>query len=241
MPREANTCLGCRVAAAAHRRRLDRVQRLPWPVGWLSAYPLLPLLFRNPSDQACRNFTRVSLLRSGVTSSSAMQGMPRSSSTNPLKHDIEALADEPRIGALEGSGLAMPIARSRAAKRAATSQVRAHARERPPEIKDRGRPTRSNVLGGRYPDLADWRRGFRFWIQQVIEGKGADQQKLARNGCSEDLGHFPGGDRGYHARRHVSPSHQAQEGRQRAPLLEHRGESPGRRRPCGAAAAAVPG
>jgi hypothetical protein len=28
------------------------------PVGWLSAYPLLPLLFRNPSDQACRNFTR---------------------------------------------------------------------------------------------------------------------------------------------------------------------------------------
>ena len=51
-----------------------------------------------------------------------MQGMPRSSSTNPLKHDIEALADEPRIGALEGSGLAMPIARSRAAKRAATSQ-----------------------------------------------------------------------------------------------------------------------
>jgi hypothetical protein len=92
------------------------------PVGWLSAYPLLPLLFRNPSDQACRNFTRVSLLRSGVTSSSAMQGMPRSSSTNPLKHDIEALADEPRIGALEGSGLAMPIARSRAAKRAATSQ-----------------------------------------------------------------------------------------------------------------------
>ena len=122
MPREANTCLGCRVAAAAHRRRLDRVQRLPWPVGWLSAYPLLPLLFRNPSDQACRNFTRVSLLRSGVTSSSAMQGMPRSSSTNPLKHDIEALADEPRIGALEGSGLAMPIARSRAAKRAATAQ-----------------------------------------------------------------------------------------------------------------------
>src|SRR3984893_12565939 len=91
------------------------------------------------------------------------------------------------------------------------------------------------------PDLADWRRGFRFWIQQVIEGKGADQQKLARNGCSEDLGDFPGGDRGYHARRHVSPSHQAQEGRQRAPLLEHRGESPGRRRPCGAAAAAVPG
>src|SRR4029077_155264 len=90
-------------------------------------------------------------------------------------------------------------------------------------------------------DLADWRRGFRFWIQQVIEGKGADQQKLARNGCSEDLGHFPGDDRGYHARRHVSPSHQAQEGRQRAPLLEHRGESPGRRRPCGAAAAAVPG
>jgi hypothetical protein len=83
----------------------------------LSAYPLLPLLFRNPSDQACRNFTRVSLLRSGVTSSSAMQGMPRSSTTNPLKHDIEALADEPRIGALEGSGLAMPIARSRAAKR----------------------------------------------------------------------------------------------------------------------------
>src|SRR3984893_8931480 len=62
----------------------------------------------------------------------------------------------------------------------------------------------------------------------------------ANHGCSEDLGHFPGGDRGYHARRHVSPSHQAQEGRQRAPLLEHRGESPGRRRPCGAAAAAVP-
>jgi hypothetical protein len=31
MPREANTSLGCRVAAAAHRRRLDRVQRLPWP------------------------------------------------------------------------------------------------------------------------------------------------------------------------------------------------------------------
>ena len=31
MPREANTCLGCRAAAAAHRRRLDRVQRLPWP------------------------------------------------------------------------------------------------------------------------------------------------------------------------------------------------------------------
>jgi transposase len=27
---------------------------------------------------------------------------------------------------------------------------------------------------------------------------------LARNGCSEDLGHFPGGDRGYHARRYVS-------------------------------------
>jgi len=95
-----------------------RGQGFHGPVGWLSAYPLLPLVFRNPSDQACRNFTRVSLLRSGVTSSSAMQGMPRSSSTNPLKHDIEALADEPRIGALEGSGLAMPIARSRARRSA---------------------------------------------------------------------------------------------------------------------------
>src|SRR5437867_6625237 len=41
--------------------------------------------------------------------------------------------------------------------------------------------------------------------------------------------------------RHVSPAHQAQEGRQGAPLLEHRGESPDRRRPGGAAAAAVPG
>src|ERR1700730_6921209 len=91
------------------------------------------------------------------------------------------------------------------------------------------------------PDLADWRRGFRFWIQQVIEGKGADQQKLAGNGCGEDLGHFPGGGRGYHARRHVSPSQQAPVGRQRAPLLAHRGESRGRRRPCAAAAAAVPG
>jgi hypothetical protein len=49
--------------------------------------------------------TRLRWFRSGVTSSSAMQGMPRSSSTNPLKHDIEALADEPRIGALEGSGI----------------------------------------------------------------------------------------------------------------------------------------
>src|SRR5437588_318067 len=41
--------------------------------------------------------------------------------------------------------------------------------------------------------------------------------------------------------RHVSPAYQAQEGRQGAPLLEHRGESPDRRRPGGAAAAAVPG
>src|ERR1700730_6549333 len=41
--------------------------------------------------------------------------------------------------------------------------------------------------------------------------------------------------------RYVSPAHQAQEGRQGAPLLEHRGESPDRRRPGGAAAAAVPG
>jgi hypothetical protein len=82
MPGEANTCLGCRVAAAAHRRRLDRAQRLPWPSRLAFRVPLLPLLFRNPSDQACRNFTRVSLLRSGVTSSSAMQGMP--SATEPV-------------------------------------------------------------------------------------------------------------------------------------------------------------
>src|SRR5258708_5589056 len=41
--------------------------------------------------------------------------------------------------------------------------------------------------------------------------------------------------------RYVSPAHQAQEGRQGAPLLEHRRESPDRRRPGGAAAAAVPG
>src|SRR5713101_4131733 len=41
--------------------------------------------------------------------------------------------------------------------------------------------------------------------------------------------------------RHVSPPYQAQEGRQGAPLLEHRGESPDRRGPRGAAAAAVPG
>src|SRR5947209_3938691 len=41
--------------------------------------------------------------------------------------------------------------------------------------------------------------------------------------------------------RHVPPAHQAQEGRQGAPLLEHRRESPDRRRPGGAAAAAVPG
>src|SRR6201984_813429 len=41
--------------------------------------------------------------------------------------------------------------------------------------------------------------------------------------------------------RYVSPAHQAQEGRQGAPLLEHRGESPDRRRSGGAAAAAVPG
>src|SRR2546423_7192353 len=41
--------------------------------------------------------------------------------------------------------------------------------------------------------------------------------------------------------RHVSPAYQAQEGWQGAPLLEHRGESPDRRRPGGAAAAAVPG
>jgi len=42
-------------------------------------------------------------------------------------------------------------------------------------------------------DLADWRRGLRFWIQQVIEGKGAAraEEKLARNGCSEDRGHLP--------------------------------------------------
>src|SRR5580693_10162062 len=38
-------------------------------------------------------------------------------------------------------------------------------------------------------------------IRATTSGKGADRQKLARNGCSEDLCHFPGGDRGYHARR----------------------------------------
>jgi hypothetical protein len=40
------------------------------------------------------------------------------------KHDIEALVDEPRIGALEGSGLAMPIA----------PQPRGEARCHVPEI-----------------------------------------------------------------------------------------------------------
>src|SRR6201987_1876837 len=41
--------------------------------------------------------------------------------------------------------------------------------------------------------------------------------------------------------RYVSPAPKAKEGRQGAPLLEHRRESPDRRRPGGAAAAAVPG
>jgi hypothetical protein len=116
MPGEANTCLGCRVAA------LDRVQRLPWPSRLAFRVPTPAAAFPKSVRSGLPQLYAGSLLRSGVTSSSAMQGMPRSSSTNPLKHDIEALADEPRIGALEGSGLAMPIARSRAAKRAATSQ-----------------------------------------------------------------------------------------------------------------------
>jgi hypothetical protein len=41
--------------------------------------------------------------------------------------------------------------------------------------------------------------------------------------------------------RYVSPAHQAQEGRQGAPLLEHRGESPDRRRPGGNAASYASG
>jgi ParB-like nuclease domain len=121
MPREANTCLGCRVAAAAHRRRLDRVQRVPWPSR---------LAFRLPTPAAA--FPKS--VRSGLAQLYAGQSLAigrnllerdagyAAQLQHQPAHDVEALADEPRIGALEGSGLAMPIARSRAAKRAATSQ-----------------------------------------------------------------------------------------------------------------------
>jgi hypothetical protein len=55
-----------------------------------------------------------------------MQWMPRSSSTShqPLKHDIEALAEEPRIGALEGKRIGNADCSQRAARRAATPRDR---------------------------------------------------------------------------------------------------------------------